>query len=142
MAGVSVLARVRSPSREPLPVDLSERIGDPGHADEVFQTYRYYSTVTIGTVDDTRFGGERVAASGRTALGRSGSLGSYLRQSREASGLSQDELVRRTGLSLSTIRKMEDGRTANPGVFTLLKVWRALDLAPDGLMRFHERNSD
>lgn len=83
-----------------------------------------------------------MAASGHTASGQSESLASYLRRSREASGLSQDELVRRTGLSLSTIRKMEDGRTANPGVFTLLKVWRALGLAPESLMRVHEHSSD
>lgn len=53
MVGVSVIAWVRSLSREPLSVDLSERIGESGHANEVFQTYRYYSTVTIGTFDCT-----------------------------------------------------------------------------------------
>ena len=75
-------------------------------------------------------------ASGQSS-GQSEALGLYLKRSREASGLSQDELVRRTGLSLSTIRKMEDGRTLNPGVFTLLKVWRALGLTPEALMRIH-----
>lgn len=62
-------------------------------------------------------------------------LCSYLKRSREASGWSQDELVRRTGLSLSTIRKIEDGRTPNPGVFTLIAVWKALNLPPDSLIR-------
>lgn len=62
-------------------------------------------------------------------------LGDYLRRSRRAGGWSQDELVRRTGLSLSTIRKMEDGRTPNPGVFTLLAVWKVLNLPPEALTK-------
>lgn len=69
MVGMSVLVCVRSPSREPLSVDLSERIGEPGHADEVFQTYRYYSTVTIGTVGDTGFGGGARGGIGAHCLG-------------------------------------------------------------------------
>lgn len=79
-----------------------------------------------------------MAASRRAAPRRDELLSAYLKRSREAAGLSQDELVRRTGLSLSTIRKMEDGRTANPGLFTLIKVWQALNLAPDGLVRVRE----
>lgn len=79
-----------------------------------------------------------MAASRHAAPRRDELLSAYLKRSREAAGLSQDELVRRTGLSLSTVRKMEDGRTANPGLFTLLKVWQALNLAPDGLVRVRE----
>lgn len=83
-----------------------------------------------------------MAASRRAAPRRDELLSAYLKRSRVAAGLSQDELVRQTGLSLSTIRKMEDGRTANPGLFTLIKVWRALDLAPDGLVRVREVGSE
>lgn len=82
-----------------------------------------------------------MAASRRAALGRDETLGAYLKRSREAADLSQDELVRRTGLSLSTIRKMEDGRTVNPGIFTLTKVWRELKLDPAGLVKVRERDS-
>lgn len=82
-----------------------------------------------------------MAASGHATPGQGEVLGAYLKRSREAAGLSQDELVRRTGLSLSTIRKMEDGRTANPGIFTLIKVWQALNLAPDGLVKVKERDA-
>lgn len=82
-----------------------------------------------------------MAASRRAAPVRGEVLSAYLKRSREAAGLSQDELVRRTGLSLSTIRKMEDGRTTNPGIFTLMKVWQALNLAPDGLVKLREHDS-
>jgi predicted transcriptional regulator len=44
-----------------------------------------------------------------------------------------DDLVRSTGLSQSAIRKIEDGRTSNPGVFTLLRIWRALNLPIEGI---------
>jgi len=81
-------------------------------------------------------------ASRRVALRPHETLGAYLKRSREAAGLSQDELVRRTGLSLSTIRKMEDGRTANPGIFTLTKVWRELNLDPAGLIDIPEHDSN
>lgn len=82
-----------------------------------------------------------MAAPRRAAPGRDETLGAYLKRSREAADLSQDELVRRTGLSLSTIRKMEDGRTANPGIFTLVKVWRALNLDPAGLVEVRQQDS-
>ena len=82
-----------------------------------------------------------MATQEHAASGDGEMLGSYLKRNREAAGLSQDELVRRTGLSLSTIRKMEDGRTANPGFFTLLKVWRALSLDSESLMRLHEQGT-
>lgn len=56
------------------------------------------------------------------------SLGQYIREARTGQGLSQDELVRRTGLSLSALRKIEDGRTESPGLFTLRTIWEALNL--------------
>lgn len=82
-----------------------------------------------------------MAAPRRAAPVRDEVLSDYLKRSREAAGLSQDALVRRTGLSLSTIRKMEDGRTNNPGIFTLIKVWQELGLAPDGLVKVREGGS-
>lgn len=81
-----------------------------------------------------------MAASRRADPLKGETLGAYLKRSRESAGLSQDELVRRTGLSLSTIRKIEDGRTANPGIFTLIKVWQALNLLPGPLINLIERD--
>lgn len=82
-----------------------------------------------------------MAASRRAAPGQGEALGAYLKRSREEAGLSQDEIVRRTGLSLSAIRKIEDGRTANPGIFTVIRVWRVLNLAPGGLIKLTEQDA-
>ncbi len=61
------------------------------------------------------------------------SLSNYLSDARRDRGLTWDDLVRATDLSLGTIRKIEEGRTRNPGVFTLLRLWRALDLPIEAL---------
>ena len=66
------------------------------------------------------------------------SLADYLGEARRTQGATWDEMVRRTRLSLGTIRKIEEGRTKNPGVFTLLQLWEALDLPIDGLPVLHE----
>lgn len=63
------------------------------------------------------------------------SLGDYVRAAREAQGLSRDDLVRSTALSQSAIRKIEDGRTENPGFFTILAVWHELELPIEGLTK-------
>lgn len=62
---------------------------------------------------------------------RGQSLGEYVGDARRGRGMPLDALVRLTGLSTSTLRKIEDGRTKNPGVFTLLSIWRALRLPVD-----------
>lgn len=61
-------------------------------------------------------------------------LSAYVSAARRDRGTTWDDLVRATGLSLGTVRKIEEGRTSNPGVFTLLKLWRALDLPVEGLV--------
>lgn len=63
------------------------------------------------------------------------SLGEYLRHARQHRGLSQDDLVRRTTLSLSAIRKIEDGRTHSPGLFTVLALWDLLGLPLEGMQK-------
>lgn len=55
-------------------------------------------------------------------------LAGVVRSARRERGLSQDEMVRRSGLSLSAIRKIEAGQTPNPGVFTVLRLWESLEL--------------
>lgn len=66
---------------------------------------------------------------------RTESLADYIREARRARALTFDELVRATGLSLSTLRKIEDGSTENPGLFTLLPIWRAMGLPHEALGR-------
>lgn len=55
-------------------------------------------------------------------------LGAYIRAARKARGIPQDEMVRGTDLSLSALRKIENGSTPNPGLFTLHRIWHKLDL--------------
>lgn len=66
---------------------------------------------------------------------RAESLADYIGAARKARKLTFDELVRRTGLSLSTLRKIEDGSTENPGLFTLLPIWNAMELPHEALVR-------
>lgn len=70
--------------------------------------------------------------------GSTETLAQYLRAARKSRGATWDELVRATGLSQSAIRKMEDGRTPNPGLFTVIRVWRALDLPCEGLCQLRQ----
>jgi len=62
---------------------------------------------------------------------RGQSLAEYVGDARRGRRVPLDALVRQTGLSTSTLRKIEDGRTKNPGVFTVLSIWRALRLPVD-----------
>lgn len=56
------------------------------------------------------------------------SLAQYVRAARDGRSLTQGEMVQATGLSLAAIRKIEEGRTVNPGVFNLLRIWHALGM--------------
>jgi DNA-binding SARP family transcriptional activator/tetratricopeptide (TPR) repeat protein/DNA-binding XRE family transcriptional regulator len=58
-------------------------------------------------------------------------LGSMVRDRREACGLTQRELARRAGLSLGTVRDLEQGRTRRPQPRSLSSLARALDLSPE-----------
>lgn len=55
-------------------------------------------------------------------------LGAHIHAARRGRGIPQDEMVRDTSLSLSTLRKIENGRTPNPGLFTLHRIWIKLNL--------------
>lgn len=61
-------------------------------------------------------------------------LSTYLAKARQHRGATWDDLVKSTDLSLGTIRKIEEGRTLNPGIFTILQLWRALDLPIEGIL--------
>lgn len=49
-------------------------------------------------------------------------LAKVLTHARTQSGLSQDELAKRTGLSVDAIRKLERRITLNPGFFTVVDI--------------------
>ena len=49
-----------------------------------------------------------------------------LRKVREATGISQQELARRSGVLQQTISKIEKGETLNPGVETLNTLARSM----------------
>lgn len=55
-------------------------------------------------------------------------LAHYVRAAREARSFTIDDLVRETGRPTGTLRKIEGGQTKNPGLFTLLSIWHALNL--------------
>jgi transcriptional regulator with XRE-family HTH domain len=62
------------------------------------------------------------------------SIGELLVNARRQAGWSQDELARRAGLKLDTLRAIEQGRTLNPGVLTMRAVARALGVSLDSLV--------
>lgn len=49
--------------------------------------------------------------------------------------MTQDELARRAGVKLDTLRAIEQGRTRNPGIFTVLRLANELDVSLDALVR-------
>ncbi|TQK29788.1 helix-turn-helix transcriptional regulator [Arthrobacter sp. SLBN-53] len=56
-------------------------------------------------------------------------LRQLIKRVRSERRLSQEELARRSSLSLPALRKIERGTTAEPGIFTVLAILRALDLS-------------
>lgn len=61
-------------------------------------------------------------------LHRSTELCEALRSARVKAKLSRAELAARASVNASTIQKIEEGRSANPGVFTVAALAVALDL--------------
>jgi transcriptional regulator with XRE-family HTH domain len=61
-------------------------------------------------------------------------LGARLRRARLHAGLTQSELAARAGVKLDTLRSIEQGRTANPGVWTLAQLAEQLGETIDSLI--------
>jgi transcriptional regulator with XRE-family HTH domain len=57
-----------------------------------------------------------------------------IKELREASGLSQQEVAVRADLSLSLVAKLEQGKKADPRASTLLALARALSVPPGELI--------
>lgn len=61
-------------------------------------------------------------------------LGSVVQQARRLHGLTQQELCQKTGLSYSTLAKIERGAIKAPSVFTIQTIARTLGVSLDSLM--------
>ena len=57
-----------------------------------------------------------------------------LKNLRNKTGLSQDQMARKANMSLSTYLKVENGVTPNPSIQTLLTIAEALDISLDELV--------
>jgi len=57
-----------------------------------------------------------------------------LKQHREDRGITQKELSKMSGVSYSTLTKLESGFIKNPSVEAILKITKALDLNFDDLI--------
>lgn len=67
---------------------------------------------------------------------RSDSLARVIKSARTGYvNISRKELAKRSGLNESTIQKIEDGRSPNPGIFTVAAIAVALDLDVTDLLR-------
>lgn len=61
-------------------------------------------------------------------------LGRRLRQARETRNVTREKLGSEAGVASSTIAKLESGRVAEPGLFTVWAICKALHLEVDGLI--------
>lgn len=61
-------------------------------------------------------------------------LGMHLQEARKHAGLTQQELCQQSGLSYSTLAKIERGAIKSPSIFTIQQIAGALDLSLDELI--------
>ncbi len=66
---------------------------------------------------------------------RGARLGAKLQAERERRGLSQQEVADRARLAYATVRKIESGATANPGILTVVDIARVVGIPLDDLIR-------
>jgi transcriptional regulator with XRE-family HTH domain len=62
-------------------------------------------------------------------------LAENIKRYRTKMGLSQDQLARKSGITYSTLTKMESGVNQNPKVKTLQQIAKALEVTLDDLMK-------
>lgn len=72
-------------------------------------------------------------------LEREMSLKERLRRARKAAGLSQEQVAYRAGITVSALRKVEDGSVTDPKLSTLLGLRRVLRLDLEELAAELER---
>ena len=61
-------------------------------------------------------------------------LGLRLQKARKAAGLTQQELCQKSGLSYSTLAKIERGAIKSPSIFTIHQIAMVLNLGIDELL--------
>ena len=64
-------------------------------------------------------------------------LGKQLQEARQAAGLTQQQLCQKTGLSYSTLAKIERGAIKSPSIFTVSSIAEVVGASLDGLMAPH-----
>jgi len=62
-------------------------------------------------------------------------LANNLKRYRNEKGLSQEQLAQKSGITYSTLAKLESGVNQNPTVRTLQQIARALEVSLDDLMQ-------
>lgn len=60
-------------------------------------------------------------------------IGKKLREAREKQGLSRDELVKKAGITVNTLYKIETGKMPKPSFEIVKKLSQALDISLDEL---------
>lgn len=66
-------------------------------------------------------------------------LGKQLQQVRQSAGLTQQQLCQKTGLSYSTLAKIERGAIKSPSVFTVNSIAEAVGVSLDELLEPHRK---
>lgn len=61
-------------------------------------------------------------------------LGEILKKIRLAKEITQPEIQEQTGMPLATISKIENGKTANPGFYTILNLCEVYGITLDSLL--------
>lgn len=61
-----------------------------------------------------------------------------LKKLRKKKGWTQERLARETGISFHTLIKIENGRTKNPKIKTLIKLAKALGVSLDKLVGYQK----
>lgn len=67
-------------------------------------------------------------------------LGSQLQSARQSAGLTQQELCDKTGLSYSTLAKIERGAIKAPSIFTVMAIAEVVGISLDELMEPHRQH--
>ena len=66
-------------------------------------------------------------------------LGDFLRKIRKERGLSQEEAAEMAEISEKTLRNLENGRTIDPELNTILKLCDVYKISPEEVKRFYVR---
>jgi transcriptional regulator with XRE-family HTH domain len=71
----------------------------------------------------------------RAASNQLGNLAARLAAARREIGWTQSELAERAGVQLDTLRSIEQGKTRNPGILTVMRLARELGVTLDSLVQ-------